>query len=91
VNNEGEIKMREIQNWQETTQIWNRIEKIITGKLPDADEHVMVYDADLDDVFFATVEINEDSADQTTWTDTATDEQLPNPTWWAHAAFPEDI
>jgi len=78
--------MREIQNWQETTQIWNRITNDEEQKLPDADEHVMVYDDDLDDVFFATV----DHIDWT-WTDINSDEQLPNPTWWAHAAFPEDI
>jgi hypothetical protein len=84
--------MRDIQNWQETTQIWNRIGNAnIIEKLPDADEHVMVYDADLDDVFFATVETNEGPEIQTTWTDINTGEPLPSPTWWAHAAFPEDI
>ena len=72
---------------RESTLTWHRITGA-DGQLPDASSTVLVYDADLEDVAQASLEW--DIADEMFWLDAATDQRLPNPTWWADVPFPEE-
>jgi hypothetical protein len=81
---------RNSHDWQETTTIWHRITGEAGVQLPDTDATVQVYDSELEDVVFATAELNEETG-RVAWVDINLDQPLPSPAWWAEIAFPEDI
>jgi hypothetical protein len=73
---------------KESNITWHRITDE-SLHLPDASSPVLIYDEDLDDVTLGCLEWDED--DTVYWQDVATDQRLPNPTWWADVPFPEDV
>lgn len=79
-----------LHNWQETHTIWHRITGAADQQKPDADITVQVYDADLDDVVFATANFDGDGK-LYSFLDMSLGEPLPHPTWWADIVFPADI
>lgn len=66
---------------------WREIKQGEPYDKPDADDEVMVYDTVLDDVVFASLDLDSDSEE--VWVDTQTDEQLVAPAWWAAKPYPE--
>ncbi|MDD3814411.1 MAG: hypothetical protein PHZ02_07170 [Desulfocapsaceae bacterium] len=76
------------ENTRESTLTWHRITGEGGQDLPDASSVVWVYDEELDDVFRATIDW--DDEDNVYWLDQDTDQRLPSPLWWADVSFPDD-
>lgn len=73
---------------QETTTTWHAIKDGVAEQMPDADAEIMVYDAELDDVFLAHLDCYDTDP---IWVDNSTDDPLPAPSYWAEKPFPEGV
>jgi hypothetical protein len=67
--------------------IWTEITDLFSGKMPDDEKHVLVYDGYEDDVIIGYAETKDNGGHN--WINLQSQGIIKDPQWWAELPFPD--